>query len=181
MTVRSTVRSPSRPAASVSMAIASARRERSAPVNTWRTRPCTSRSWSPSTRRRVAPANGISARTMEQECGRDERSPAASPSTRASGKPPVATGHKPPRCGRHCASSNGDPHMRTVDGVPYDFQAAGEFTLLETPDGAVDVQVRQEPAAGVERGSSRTTPRSPPGSAITGSGSTRRRPASSCA
>ena len=77
---------------------------------------------------------------------------AASPSTRPSGKPPVATGHKPPRCGRQCASSNGDPHMRTIDGVPYDFQAAGEFTLLETPDGAVDVQVRQEPAAGVERG-----------------------------
>jgi hypothetical protein len=102
-----------------------------------------------------APAGGagqrLSSRTIEQECGRDERSPA--PSARASGKPPVAGGHKPPRCGRHCASSNGDPHMRTVDGVPYDFQAGGEFTFLETPDGTVEVQVRQEPASGVELGS----------------------------
>jgi hypothetical protein len=102
-----------------------------------------------------APAGGagqrFSSRTMEQECGRDERSPA--PSARPSGKPPVAGGHKPPRCGRQCASSNGDPHIRTVDGVPYDFQAAGEFTLLETPDGSVEVQIRQEPSGGVELGS----------------------------
>ena len=99
-----------------------------------------------------APAGGahqrISSKTMEQECGRDERSPAPS----ASGKRPVATGRKPPRCGGQCASSIGDPHMRTVDGVGYDFQAAGEFTLLQTPDGEVDVQVRQEPADGPERG-----------------------------
>ena len=43
--------------------------------------------------------------------------------------------------------------MRTIDGFTYDFQAAGEFTLLETPDDSVDVQVRQEPAHGVEQGS----------------------------
>ena len=102
-----------------------------------------------------APAGGagqrISSRTMEQECGRDERSPA--PSARASAKPPIAGGHQPPRCAKKCASSNGDPHLRTVDGVPYDFQAAGEFTLLETPDGSVVVQVRQEPSGGVELGS----------------------------
>jgi hypothetical protein len=102
-----------------------------------------------------APAGGagqrLSSRTMEQECGRDDRSPA--PSARPSGKPPVAGGHKPPRCAKKCASSNGDPHLRTVDGGPYDFQAAGEFTLLETPDGSVVVQVRQEPSGGVELGS----------------------------
>jgi hypothetical protein len=102
-----------------------------------------------------APAGGagqrFSSRTMEQECGRDERS--AAPSVRPSGKPPVAGGHKPPHCAKRCASSNGDPHLRTVDGVPYDFQAAGEFTFLETPDGTVEVQVRQEPASGVELGS----------------------------
>ena len=101
-----------------------------------------------------APAGGagqrISSRTMEQECGRDQRSP--SPSAGPSGKPAVAGGHKPPRCARECASSNGDPHLRTVDGVPYDFQAAGEFTLLDLPDGSVQVQVRQEPSRGVEQG-----------------------------
>jgi hypothetical protein len=94
-----------------------------------------------------APAGGagqrLSSRTMEQECGRDERSPA--PSAHPSGKPPVAGGHKPPRCGNRCPGSNGEPHMRTVDGVPYDFQAVGEFTLLRTPDGTVEIQARQEP------------------------------------
>jgi len=39
-----------------------------------------------------------------------------------------------------------------VDGVAYDFQATGEFILLRTPDGNVEVQVRQEPATGVELG-----------------------------
>ena len=102
-----------------------------------------------------APAGGagqrISSRTMEQECGRDERSP--SPSPRTSGRPAVPGGHGPPRCGKTCASSNGDPHMRTVDGVPYDFQGTGEFVLLGTPDETVEIQVRQEPAPGVEAGS----------------------------
>lgn len=92
----------------------------------------------------------ISSRTLEQECGRDERSSA--PSARASVKPPRAGGQKPPRCGTRCPGSNGDPHMQTVDGVSYDFQAAGEFTLLRTPDGSVELQARQEPAAGVEAG-----------------------------
>ena len=50
-----------------------------------------------------------------------------------------------PCAGGKCAGSNGDPHLRTVDGQPYDFQAAGEFTLLRSPDGAIDIQSRQEP------------------------------------
>jgi hypothetical protein len=104
-----------------------------------------------------SPAGGagqrISSRTLEQECGRaDSPAPSPSPSSRPSGKPPVAGGHRPPSCGTRCPGSNGDPHLRTVNGIAYDFQAAGEFTLLRTPDGTVDVQVRQEPAAGVELG-----------------------------
>ncbi|MEM9554724.1 MAG: hypothetical protein AAGC60_10730 [Acidobacteriota bacterium] len=39
--------------------------------------------------------------------------------------------------------SVGDPHVRTVDGVSYDFQAAGEFTLLR--DESFELQVRQIP------------------------------------
>ena len=43
-------------------------------------------------------------------------------------------------------SYSGDPHTRTVNGVPYDFQAVGEFTLLR--DGQrMEVQVRQWPVA----------------------------------
>jgi hypothetical protein len=102
-----------------------------------------------------SPAGGagqrISSRTLEEECGRAD-SPAPSSSSRPSGKPPIAMGHRAPKCGARCPGSNGDPHLRTVNGIAYDFQAAGEFTLLRTPDGTVDVQVRQEPAPGVELG-----------------------------
>jgi hypothetical protein len=48
-------------------------------------------------------------------------------------------------CGPNCSSTNGDPHMLTVNGFKYDFQAAGEFTVLRSPDGSVDIQARQEP------------------------------------
>jgi FtsP/CotA-like multicopper oxidase with cupredoxin domain len=39
----------------------------------------------------------------------------------------------------------GDPHIRTVDGTLYDFQAAGEFTLIRDVEG-MEVQTRQTPA-----------------------------------
>jgi hypothetical protein len=48
-------------------------------------------------------------------------------------------------CGPGCSHSNGDPHMLTVNQQRYDFQAAGEFTLLRSTDGSVDIQARQEP------------------------------------
>lgn len=43
------------------------------------------------------------------------------------------------------AASDGDPHLRTFDGVGYSFQAVGEFILFRTQDGASEFQVRQEP------------------------------------
>jgi hypothetical protein len=39
--------------------------------------------------------------------------------------------------------TEGDPHLSTVDGVHYDFQAAGEFVLLR--DERLEIQVRQVP------------------------------------
>jgi Bacterial Ig-like domain (group 3) len=39
----------------------------------------------------------------------------------------------------------GDPHITTVDGIPYDFQSAGEFTALRG-DG-LEIQTRQTPVA----------------------------------
>lgn len=39
----------------------------------------------------------------------------------------------------------GDPHIQTVNGVRYDFQAAGEFTLLKNGDSSFEVQTRQSP------------------------------------
>jgi RHS repeat-associated protein len=50
--------------------------------------------------------------------------------------------------GQNCffgGCSYGDTHIYTADGVHYDFQAAGEFIALTSPDRAIEVQVRQEP------------------------------------
>jgi len=40
-------------------------------------------------------------------------------------------------------ADNGDPHIRTVNGVNYDFHGAGEFTVLK--DDAMEIQARQTP------------------------------------
>src|SRR5262249_41515904 len=47
-----------------------------------------------------------------------------------------------------CGSSGGDPHLATFAGDYYDFQAAGEFTLVSSRSGDLDVQVRQQPLPG---------------------------------
>jgi RHS repeat-associated protein len=44
--------------------------------------------------------------------------------------------------------SYGDTHLTTGGGLHYNFQAAGEFTAIESSDGSVDVQVRQQPVKG---------------------------------
>ena len=44
-------------------------------------------------------------------------------------------------------STLGDPHIKTIDGVNYDFQAAGEFVLLR--DEGLEIQARQT-AVGTE-------------------------------
>ncbi len=41
--------------------------------------------------------------------------------------------------------SNGDPHLRTFDGLPYDVVTLGEFVLARDPDGDLEVQTRHEP------------------------------------
>jgi RHS repeat-associated protein len=47
--------------------------------------------------------------------------------------------------GRECVNcSMGDTHLRTGDGDHVDFQGAGEYIALMTPDGSVEVQARQE-------------------------------------
>lgn len=43
----------------------------------------------------------------------------------------------------NCPGVNGDPHVATLDGRGYDFQAAGEFVGLVAPD--IEVQFRFEP------------------------------------
>jgi hypothetical protein len=45
----------------------------------------------------------------------------------------------------HVGSSVGDPHLQTFDGVKYDLQAVGEFTLVRDPRDGMLVQIRTEP------------------------------------
>ncbi len=43
------------------------------------------------------------------------------------------------------AHSNGDPHLRTFDGLPYDVMTLGEFVIARDPEGDLEVQTRHEP------------------------------------
>lgn len=55
----------------------------------------------------------------------------------------------PARCtGTRCGDTNGDPHLRTFDGLRYDFQAVGEFVLARDQSGAFEIQARQTPWEG---------------------------------
>ncbi len=40
------------------------------------------------------------------------------------------------------------PHQLTFSGADYDFQAAGEFTLVKSTTDDLDIQVRQQPFPG---------------------------------
>jgi hypothetical protein len=52
-------------------------------------------------------------------------------------------GQKKQNCAATCPDSNGDPHMKSVNGYRYSFQAAGEFVLVK--DANLEIQARQEP------------------------------------
>ena len=76
--------------------------------------------------------------SIAEWCSRDESDQAA---------PPVGSAGGPGTpCEMGCGSSNGDPHLTTIDGRSYDFQAAGEFVMLRSQD--VEIQARQEPYQG---------------------------------
>jgi len=62
--------------------------------------------------------------------------------------PPILTdANNPPdnscTCTGISGSSSGEPHLKTLDGLYYDFQAAGEFLLIENGPSFI-VQVRQQ-------------------------------------
>ena len=51
-------------------------------------------------------------------------------------------------CSTGCGSSNGDPHLTTLDGLFYDFQGAGEYTLVRSTKDSLQIQAREEPYPG---------------------------------
>jgi hypothetical protein len=53
----------------------------------------------------------------------------------------------PPTGNTAVAYSEGDPHLSTFTDGALDFQAAGEYTLVQSKDRSVDVQVRQQPVS----------------------------------
>jgi hypothetical protein len=61
--------------------------------------------------------------------------------------PPLLTDANNPPAGCNCTglagSSSGEPHITTLDGLYYDFQAAGDFLLVENGPSFI-VQVRQQ-------------------------------------
>jgi RHS repeat-associated protein len=46
-------------------------------------------------------------------------------------------------CAIYCSS--GDPHVRTADGLDASFQGAGEYLMVASADGSVQIQARQQP------------------------------------
>ena len=51
----------------------------------------------------------------------------------------------PPGSGSGSAASGGDPHLIDFDGFLFNFQAAGEFTLLKSTKDNLQIQERQQP------------------------------------
>lgn len=46
------------------------------------------------------------------------------------------------------SGSTGDPHLTTMDGLSYSFQGIGEFVLLRSHEGDLEIQARQVPLQG---------------------------------
>jgi hypothetical protein len=76
----------------------------------------------------------------------------ASPGTRTTpvDLPPSAgdCNPAPPENGTAVAYSEGDPHLATFNDGALDYQAAGEYTLVESTDHSLEVQVREQPVNG---------------------------------
>ena len=72
--------------------------------------------------------------------------------------PPPPPPPSPPKCKGGCpgGQSNGDPHIVTFDRLGYDFQAAGEFILVEASQEDITMQIRQEPVNGSDTVSTNT-------------------------
>ncbi len=102
-----------------------------------------------------APSGGstyvVIGKRLDDECGQPAPSPGGSGPGSGNGPGPGSgsggsgSGSGEAPCSTGCAATTGDPHLTTVDHHRYDFQAAGEFVLLRSPDDSLEIQGRQEP------------------------------------
>ncbi|QJB44053.1 putative Ig domain-containing protein [Dolichospermum flos-aquae] len=52
---------------------------------------------------------------------------------------------KPPKTPTPGGGTYNDPHLQTLDGLGYDFQTVGEFTLVKSTTDDFEIQTRQQP------------------------------------
>lgn len=93
---------------------------------------------------------GVAGDTLDHFCKQpDPNLPPAPPSQ--GGGPPGGGGgsnEPPPPPPASSGTAWGDTHLWTFDGLGYDFQVVGEYTLVRSTKDAFAVQVRQVPALG---------------------------------
>ena len=86
---------------------------------------------------------GLAARSLDDFCKRKKPKPTPDPGGGGSGS--GGGGGDDPMRHPDLGQSVGDPHLRTFDGVPFDFQHVGEYSLSKSTKDDFVVQVRQIP------------------------------------
>jgi hypothetical protein len=99
----------------------------------------------------VAAGGSDQAATLTMESMSVPDSPTPTQLPKGAGPCDPAGPKPPPKPG----SDLGDPHLQALNGGSYDFQGAGEYTLVRSQSGDVDVQVRAAPAINFRGGASR--------------------------
>lgn len=87
---------------------------------------------------------GLATRSLDEFCHRKKPKPAPDPGGSGGGGG-GGGGDADPMRNPQNGHSVGDPHLRTFDGVPFDFQHIGEYTLVTSTKDDFVVQVRQIP------------------------------------
>jgi hypothetical protein len=83
----------------------------------------------------------VSIESLDQYCKAKQKQPRPV----SKGRPIGPVGGNGFGCSTGCGFSGDDPHLTTFDGAYYDFQGAGEFTLVRSNSGDLEVQVREQP------------------------------------
>jgi hypothetical protein len=88
---------------------------------------------------------GLATRSLDEFCKRKKPKPPPDPGRGGGGGGGGGGDDTDPTRNPQNGHSVGDPHLRTFDGVPFDFQHIGEYTLVKSTKDDFVVQVRQIP------------------------------------